>query len=377
MMDVYYFTEMPYAEFPESEAEKYPSMRLTFPNTYFDPRTAHELFRRYFDEYQYAEEVGFDGLMINEHHNTPSCMDVEVNITGGVLARITKRAKLLILGNLLPTTDNPVRLAEEIALVDVISGGRVISGVVRGIGVESWATNTNPVHNRERFEECHDLLIRTWTTPGPFRWEGKHFHFRVINPWMMPIQQPHPPIWVPGTGSPETVEWAAKRRYTYAAFLTPLDVAEDLFKLYHKHAEEAGYTPGPEQFAFMVCCHVNDTDAKAQEEGRHFLWRMGHPLRGPQEYWAPAGYVSRIAALMSSKRRPKPLNQLSYQELQDSYHLIVGSPKTVTEKLRHIKDRLEIGALLLEAQAGRMSHQTTMRSIELLGREVIPALKAS
>ncbi|HEX2277369.1 MAG TPA: LLM class flavin-dependent oxidoreductase, partial [Candidatus Tectomicrobia bacterium] len=210
-MDVYYFTEMPYAEFPESEAEKFPSMRLTFPNTYFDPRTASDLFRRYFDEYQYAEEVGFDGLMINEHHNTPSCMDVEVNITGGILARITRRAKLLILGNLLPTTDNPVRLAEEIAMVDVISGGRVISGVVRGIGVESWATNTNPVHNRERFEECHDLLIKTWTTPGPFRWEGKHFHFRVINPWMVPVQKPHPPIWVPGTGSPETVEWAAKR----------------------------------------------------------------------------------------------------------------------------------------------------------------------
>ena len=70
-MDVYYFTEMPYAEFPESEAEKFPSMRLTFPNTYFDPRLASELFRRYLDEYQYAEEVGFDGLMINEHHNTP------------------------------------------------------------------------------------------------------------------------------------------------------------------------------------------------------------------------------------------------------------------------------------------------------------------
>ena len=221
-IDVYYFTEMPYAEFPESEAEKFPSMRLTFPNTYFDPCLASALFRRYFDEYQYAEEVGFDGLMINEHHNTPSCMDVEVNIAGGILARMTKRAKILILGNLLPMTDNSVRLAEEIAMVDVISGGRVLSGVVRGIGVENWATNTNLVYNRERFEECHDLLIKTWTTPGPFRWEGKHFHFRVINPWMVPIQKPHPPIWVPGTGSPETVEWAAQRRYTYAAFLTPL-----------------------------------------------------------------------------------------------------------------------------------------------------------
>ena len=98
MVDVYYFTEMPYAEFPESAAESYPSMRLTFPNTYFDPQKANYLFQRYLDEYQYAEEVGFDGLMINEHHNTPSCMDVEINITGGILARITNRAKILMLG---------------------------------------------------------------------------------------------------------------------------------------------------------------------------------------------------------------------------------------------------------------------------------------
>ena len=197
-MDVYYFTEMPYAEFPESEAEKYPSMRLTFPNTYFDPGKAHDLFKRYLDEYQYAEEVGFDGLMINEHHNTPSCMDVEVNITGGILARTTSRARILMLGNMLPTSDNPVRLAEEIAMLDVISGGRIISGFVRGIGIESWANNTNPVHNRERFEECHDLIIKTWTTPGPFRWEGKHYQYRVVNPWMLPVQKPHPPVWVPG-----------------------------------------------------------------------------------------------------------------------------------------------------------------------------------
>ena len=130
--------------------------------------------------------MGFDGLMINEHHNTPSCMDVEVNITGGILARVTNRAKILMLGNMLPTSDNPVRLAEEIAMLDVISGGRIISGFVRGIGIESWANNTNPVYNRERFEECHDLIKKTWTTPGPFRWEGKHYHYRAVNPWMLP-----------------------------------------------------------------------------------------------------------------------------------------------------------------------------------------------
>ena len=319
--------------------------------------------------------MGFDGLMINEHHNTPSCMDVEVNITGGILARVTNRAKILMLGNMLPTSDNPVRLAEEIAMLDVISGGRIISGFVRGIGIESWANNTNPVYNRERFEECHDLIKKTWTTPGPFRWEGKHYHYRAVNPWMLPIQQPYPPCWVPGTGSPETVKWAADNHYTYAAFLTRMDQARNLFANYRKHANEAGWEPEPEKFAFMICAHVNDTDEKAQESGKAFMWRMGHPLKGPREYWSPPGYFSAAGAAANTLRRSRPLNEMSYQELQDEYHLVVGSPETVIKKLRYIKEELGIGALLLEAQGGPLSHQDTMRSLELFGKEVIPALK--
>ena len=110
-MDCYYFTEMPYAEFPESEVDKYPSMRLTFPNTYFDPKKAQDLFKRYLDEYQYAEEVGFDGLMINEHHNTPFCMGGAMNVEASILARITKRAKIALLGNVIAVSD-PVKMAE-------------------------------------------------------------------------------------------------------------------------------------------------------------------------------------------------------------------------------------------------------------------------
>ena len=380
MVDVYYFTEMPYAAFDETEAEQYPSMRLTFPNSYFDAGTAHGLFRDYFDQYQWAEEVGFDGLMINEHHNTPSCMDVAVNLSAAVLGRVTKRAKILLLGNMLPTTDNPVRLAEEVAMADVISGGRIIAGVVRGIGVETWANNTIPNHNRERFEECHDLMLATWTRPGPFRWEGTHYHFRVINPWVLPVQKPHPPIWVPGTGSPETIVWAAKHGYTYAAFLVPMDATVRLYDAYREHAAEAGYEATADNFAYMVCCVCADTDEEAQEIGKHYLWRMGHPLRGPVEYWAPPGYLGRRRPVRphsggAPSAGRKPLHALSYEELQEAYHLVVGSPQTVLEKLSHMRERLGFGSLLLEAQAGAMPHKATMRSLELLGRDVIPELK--
>jgi alkanesulfonate monooxygenase SsuD/methylene tetrahydromethanopterin reductase-like flavin-dependent oxidoreductase (luciferase family) len=377
-MKVYYFSEFPYHEYAETEGAKYPSLRLTFPNTNYDSVKAHELFHRYLDEYQYCEEMGFDGLMINEHHNTPSCMNATMKLIGAILARNTKRAKILLLGNVLPIWDNPVRLAEEVAMLDILSNGRVISGFVRGVGVESMATNTNPVHNRERFEEAHDLVLKTWTTPGPFRWEGQHFHFRVVNPWIVPIQKPHPPIWVPGSASPETVRWAAQHGYTYAAFLTPLGMTKELFALYRSTAAEANREVGPENFAYLLCCYVADTDARAQQEAQHFIWRMGETTRGPREYFAPPGYRSRAGIQMAARRRTSegiPLNKQSLEELQANYHIVAGTPDSVLKKLRFLKDELNMEHLIFYGQESRMSHEAAMRSIELFGKEVMPVVR--
>ena len=140
---------------------------MTLPNSLFDPQLASDLYNRYHEEYQVADEAGFDGIMINEHHTAPFCMQASINITGAVLAKITKRVKILMLGSPLPVVDNPLRLAEELAMIDCISRGRLISGFVRGGGVESLANNVNPAYNRERFEEAHDLIIAAWTRPGP------------------------------------------------------------------------------------------------------------------------------------------------------------------------------------------------------------------
>src|SRR5499426_3470273 len=232
---------MPHQEYPDAEGDKYPSLRLAFPNTFFSPDIAHKNYQRYLDEYQLADEVGFDGLMINEHHSTPSCVNVSANMTTGILGRITKQAKLLILGNILPIQDNPVQVAEQVAMADLISGGRVLSGFVRGTGVETWWANTNPVHNRERFEEAHDLILKTWTTPGPFRWEGKRYHFRVIHPCQMPLQKPQPPVWIPGTGSPETLVWCAEHHYPYIYLETDVEATQDMIAVYAETARAHGY----------------------------------------------------------------------------------------------------------------------------------------
>ena len=374
-MKVYYFSEFPYHEYPDEEGEKYPSLRLTFPNTYFEPETASDLFKRYFDECVYVDEMGFDGIMVNEHHNTPSCMNASCNLSAAVLARTTKQAKILLLGNILPIHDNPVRLAEEIAMIDVISGGRVISGMVRGTGVETLSTNGNPMYNRERFEECHDLVIKTWTEPGPFRWEGKHYNFRVVNPWMVPVQKPHPPVWVPGTASPETAQWAAEHGYTYVAFLTPLDVTEDLFQIYRTTAAEKGYEPTPDNFGYLLCCYVADTQEEADEQARHFIWRMGTTTRGPREYMNPVGYRSQQGEQVAARRAIRPLIQQSYEELNENYHIVAGTPDTVLEKIRYLYDRLGMDHLIFYGQESKMSHDATMKNIGLFGKEVLPEIQ--
>jgi alkanesulfonate monooxygenase SsuD/methylene tetrahydromethanopterin reductase-like flavin-dependent oxidoreductase (luciferase family) len=222
------------------------------------------------------------------------------------------------------------------------------------------------------------LIIKTWTTPGPFRWEGKHFHFRVVNPWMVPIQKPHPPIWVPGTASPETAQWSARYGYTYVAFLTPLGMTKELFTIYREAAVEAGQQVSENNFGYLLCCYVADNEAKAQEEARHFIWRMGETVRGPREYFAPPGYRSRAAAQIALRRTTsgnKPLAQQSLEELQANYHVVAGTPDTVLKKLKFLKDELNMGHLVFYGQESRMSHDATMRSIELFGKEVMPAIR--
>ena len=100
-------------------------------------------------------------------------------------------------------------------MLDVLSGGRLVAGMVIGGGPEYYSYQINPTYAREKFREALDLILKAWTTPGPFLWKSKHYFFRHVNPWPTPLQKPHPPIWIPGAGSLETIELVAERRYAY------------------------------------------------------------------------------------------------------------------------------------------------------------------
>ena len=147
----------------------------------------------------------------------------------------------------------------------MVSRGRLVSGFVRGGGQEQLATGVNPAYNRERFEEAHELIIRAWTQPGPFRWEGAHYQHRVVNPWAVPLQKPHPRVWIPGVLSKETSIWAARQRYPNIALSTAIDATKKIWEQYDAVAAETGYTAGPENRGYLQRCHVAETEEKAME----------------------------------------------------------------------------------------------------------------
>ena len=382
------FTERAYVDYTKEDVLNSPNqaVRLTFSNSHFDPQIGSELYNTHLDEYEYSEEMGFDGLMLNEHHNTPTCLGATMNLEAAILARITKKPKIVLLGNPLPIFDNPIRLAEELAEIDMISRGRLVSGFVRGTGVESLATNTSPLFNRERFEEAHDLLIKTWTTPGPFRWEGKHYQFRVVNPFQTPLQKPHPPIWIPGTGSPETLVWCAERHYPYLFLETDHRGTQDMMEIYAETARQHGYEPGPEHFGYLVRIHVQDTDEKAREVGKGYMEGnigVGRvPL--PRDYQSPVGYGSasrdpRFLRLREQIRsdpfRVGGLDSAAYDDILDSKRWIIGSPDTVISQLREVLAQMRPGILAVWTNDGTINHEDSMRCLELMGQEVLPALR--
>ncbi len=212
-MEIFFFHLMPWPHIPEDFKSRYRSSWVVLPNSCYDPVVGHRVYREYLDQLAAADGLGFDAVCVNEHHQNGYGTMPSPNVIASILCERTKRAKIAILGNGICLRDNPLRVAEEVAMIDVISGGRVISGFVRGIGCEYYSLSLDPTVSRERFYEAHDLIVKAWTEPGPFAWDGEHYQFRYVNVWPRPLQKPHPPIFCPSQGSSETIAWAAARRY--------------------------------------------------------------------------------------------------------------------------------------------------------------------
>ena len=391
-MFIGYFTERPYQDERTGffGATGKPIMDLTVSNEMFDPILAAGLFNRYLDEKIYAEEMGFDGLMLNEHHNTAFCMGGAMNVEASILARITKRAKIVLLGNIIPIWDDPLLLVEQLAMIDMISHGRLVSGWVRGTGRESVSHNIEPHYNWERFQEAHEFIVKAWTTPGPFRWEGKHYNYRHVNPWAKPYQKPHPPIWLPGVVSRDSLMWAAEKRIPYIMLATEMDPTKQAFQLYHDTAAEHGYESGPQNLGYLWKVHVDETEELAEATGRKYVQGPSNPFLAGNEGTVNPALVNLPG--LTSRRRVLPTQAVAtaargggggvagvlgrpYEQQIADHTIICGTPKTVIPKIRHVLEYIRPGSIFFWDGDGAMTHDDAMRSLRLMGEEVIPAVR--
>ena len=388
-MFIGHFTERPYQD-PKSGyfgSTGLPIKDLTLSNDIYDPQVGSDLYNRYIDEKLYAEEMGFDGLMLNEHHSTPFCMGGAMNIEAAILARVTQRAKIVLLGNVLPIWDDPLWLVEQLSMIDMISRGRLVSGWVRGTARESVSHNAPPVYNWERFQEAHDFIVKAWTEPGPFRWEGKHFQYRYVNPWARPYQKPHPPIWLPGVVSRDSLVWAATNRIPYIMLATELGPTREAFQIYHDTAAEMGYESGSQNIGYLWKVHVDETEELAEEVGRKYVQGPSNPFLAGNEGTAnPAlltlpGHTSRRRVLPTQKVATRnrggqvTVSTRSYEDQVRKYSIVSGTPKTVLPRIRHVLETLRPGSVIFWDGDGAMTHDDQMRSLRLMGEEVIPAVR--
>src|SRR3954465_5456019 len=379
-MHMMYFTEQPMAAYDAQEGLKYGATALTFSNKHYNSVEGSRLYNEYIEDYLLAEESGADGIMLNEHHNAPFCMQARTNVFASILAAMTKNVKIVILGNPLPLSEAPVQVREELGVIERVPKGRLVSGFVRGGGQEQLANGVNPAFNRERFEEAHDLVVKTWTTPGPFRWEGTQYQHRVVNPWAVPMQKPHPRIWIPGVISRETIIWAARHGYPYIALNTPVERTNQIWKMYDAAAAEVGIKAGPDYHGLLKQIHVAETEEKAIENARQFMWMQGEFTGLAHPVWSsPAGYGSpdfrRQFAEFSTGRATSPRARPALEKQMDDLMIIAGTPKQVIAKLRILLEETRPGILAFWGNDGTVSHEDAKTCIRLLGTEVFPALR--
>ncbi len=376
-LEFYNFHLMPYPFIPPGEDLE--STWVTLPNTHFEPGQAHKLFTEYLEQLVACERLGYDGIIVNEHHQNAFGTICAPDVWAGYLAAKTSRIKIGVIGNALPLHQNPLRIAEEIAMLDLISGGRIISGHVRGMGAEYHSSGQDPTTSKAKFWEAHDLIMKAWTEDGPFSWQGDHYNIEHVNIWPKPMQQPHPPIWMPGTGSTDTIDEVAKRKFSYMQTTTSNWITKKSFNTFRQVCEEKyGYTADLRQLGRVVPTYVAETDAQARREFMpHAMWFFRTGLKIPMHHLSPPGYNSAASMLGMMRGRAaagvKNFWEMSFDELIDLGYIICGSPQTVVDKYHQQVEEYGLGmAISAGGQLGSMPNWMVMKNLQIMAEEVIP-----
>lgn len=382
-MKLHFFHLMPWPDLPDDFQEKYRSVWVDVPSRLYDPARGHEVYNEYLDELEYAAEMGFDGVCVNEHHSNAYGMMPSPNLMAAAMTRRTRDAALIVLGNSIALYNPPIRVAEEFAMLDVMSGGRLVAGFPVGSSMDTnFAYGQTPITLRDKYQEAHDLIIKAWTEPDVFAWNGKYTQLRYVNTWPKPIQKPHPPIWIPGGGSIETWSWVTERDYMYCylsyfGFMRAKTVIDKFWQEVDRHGVERN----PYRAGFLQFVAVSETDEQAEAdyaEAADYFWnRCLHVAAGFAD--APgyrtlatvkAGMLAQVGAAAQAMR-----GGLKWRDFVEQGYVIAGSPKTVREKLAQVAKDLNIGHMMTLLHFGNMSKAQVTKNTTLSANEVMPYLK--
>jgi alkanesulfonate monooxygenase SsuD/methylene tetrahydromethanopterin reductase-like flavin-dependent oxidoreductase (luciferase family) len=387
-MKLSWFHLMPYTDLPDDFKERHPSVWVDIDSRLFDPAKAHHMYNDFMDELEFAAELGFDGICVNEHHSNGYGMMPSPNLIAASLARRTRDAALIVMGNSLALYNPPVRVAEEFAMLDCISGGRLVAGFPVGTPMDTcYAYGQNPSQLRERYHEAHDLVLRCWTEPDTFVWNGRFNKLRYVNPWPRPLQKPHPPIWIPGGGSIETWQWCAQMDYVYA-YLSYFGykAGQATMDGFWHEMERLGKDRNPFRAGFLQFVGVAETRAEAldlyRESAEYFFNRCLHVdarWAGPPGYASEATLRARVSSQVAQAAGRATAGGAfgapSFEEIVDQGYVVIGSPDEVAEKLREVAVNLNVGQLMLLLQYGNMSKELSFYNTELFAKRVMPQLR--
>jgi alkanesulfonate monooxygenase SsuD/methylene tetrahydromethanopterin reductase-like flavin-dependent oxidoreductase (luciferase family) len=366
-----------YADIPAQD-ERFASSWVDMPNSEFDPVRGHQMYQRYSRELKLIEELGYDAIGLNEHHNTPFSLMPAPSVRAGHVIASTERIKIMVAGVPL-NLSTPNRVAEEYAMLDVMSGGRMEFGFPLGTGMEYWsnAAQMDPVTARARFREGLDVVLKAWTEPGPQRYEGEHFFYRYLNIWPRPYQQPRPKIYIMGGGSPETVDVAVEFDAGYSVVFTPIPVQLRAFADLREKCAARGRELAGEDIMLTVMAYVADTDAEAEREGQPYMERFFSWFhRVPPKYMTPPGYVTRANfERLASTRALAAAQESTWEDMRAIGRIAIGSPETVAETIAHWAREAGSSRIMLNMTHANMPEEMTVKNLTLFANEVIPRIR--
>ncbi len=343
----------------------------------FDPEIAAQTYHNHVEEFQLCEELGFDGITVNEHHGSPYSLDNSPNLFLAYVAANTKRLKLAMAGNLLPIHGHPLRVAEELAMLDVITRGRVIAGFARGIPREFLVLPVPLRETRPRFEEALDVIINAWTS-DLFTHHGKFYHYQDVDMWPRPYQKPHPPIWV-GAISPEPTRNVARRPgVTLCVTFQPTAWINNQLNVFREAAAEAGRKVTDDDIVYGRHIFVAETQKEAEKLCQPNIEYYFQNLLGEINNAA----IDKILAMnpdltYDSVKTPYPYHTASFEKLREDGMVLVGTPDRVLKDLMAQYEEVGgFGTFMGIVRMGAMPQDVVLRNIRLIGEELIPKLHA-